>query len=300
MKRLFLLLPILFIVLACGPVVAQSQPTPDINQIVSATLTAIAQRNETTVPTTDDATGSISGVLTYPAETFPALRVVAMKTDYSQTYYVDPPVGQLNYQIDNLPPGSYTVIAYAFEKDGAPSNYGGGYTSAVMCGLTPECTDHALIPVTVTAGQVAQGINPQDWMMPDGTYPQNLGANPFPHGNISGTLTFPASTLPAMRIMFYNQTDKSPTNYVETQAGQSSFLIALHEGTYTVVAYSLGGDGFAYGIAGGYTKAVLCGLTANCTDHSLIPITVKDGDAITINQWDWYAPEGSFPPMPTP
>ena len=303
MKKLFLLLPMILTLLACGPVVVQTQPTQDVSAIVNATLTAVAQNNQpaampvTSVPQGVEF-GSIAGSLTFPSETLPVLRVVATKTDYSQTYYVDTLANQNTYQIDNLPAGSYTVVAYTFLADGKPSNTGGAYTQAVACGLSTNCTDHTLIPVTVTAGQIARGIDPGDWWTPQGALPQNLGADPFPYGTINGTLTFPAASLPAMRIAFYNQTDKNASNFVETGPGQSSFFINLPEGTYTIVAYSLGGNGFTYGVAGGYTNAVLCGLTADCTDHTLIPVTLKAGDTITVNPGDWYAPEGTFPPMP--
>jgi len=51
--------------------------------------------------------------------------------------------------------------------------------------------------------------------------------------------------------------------------------------------------------SGGYTIAVLCGLTVDCTDHSLVPIPVAGGLEVSdIDPADWYAPEGTFPPAP--
>ena len=85
--------------------------------------------------------------------------------------------------------------------------------------------------------------------------------------------------------------------YRNSRRFKSSFFINLPEGTYTIVAYSLGGNGFTYGVAGGYTNAVACGLTADCTDHTLIPVTLKAGDTVSVNPGDWYAPAGTFPPM---
>ncbi len=51
--------------------------------------------------------------------------------------------------------------------------------------------------------------------------------------------------------------------------------------------------------AGGYTKFVLCGLAANCTDHSLIRVTVKSGEtAGGVQVKDRYAQPGTFPKRP--
>ena len=68
-----------------------------------------------------------------------------------------------------------------------------------------------------------------------------------------------------------------------------------------MVAYTIGGNGFPGGLAGGYTQATLCGYQVNCNDHALIEVTVNNA-AVTsgINPGDFYAPAGSFPPYPLP
>ena len=83
--------------------------------------------------------------------------------------------------------------------------------------------------------------------------------------------------------------------YVETAAGQGTYhLEYLPSGIYTVVAYTKDGNS-----AGGYTQAVPCGLTVDCNDHNLIPVMVDPGVETTgVNPFDWYAPEGIFPPYP--
>jgi hypothetical protein len=44
---------------------------------------------------------------------------------------------------------------------------------------------------------------------------------------------------------------------------------------------------------------VRCGMRVECTDHSLIALTVAPGQSWNdINIGDWYAPEGTFPPRP--
>jgi len=62
-------------------------------------------------------------------------------------------------------------------------------------------------------------------------------------------------------------------------------------GTYIVYAWLDDGK-----MGGTYSKAVPCGLTASCTDHSLLPVQVKAGqDVAGIDVCDWYGP---LPPTP--
>ncbi len=148
-----------------------------------------------------------------------------------------------------------------------------------------------------TATQVAPPIQPT----------ASLSARDFipPLGTVTGNLSFPSSFIPAMRVVFFSLTDGS-VSYTDTGMNQGTYSMDLPAGTYHVVAYpySAGigtppvGSPIAGG-AGGYTQFVPCGLSADCTDHSLIPITVVVGQNIIVNPGDWYAPEGTFPPMPT-
>jgi hypothetical protein len=117
------------------------------------------------------ATGSISGTLGYPAEGIPPLKVVAFEAGTANNYFVLTAQNQTSYQIDNLPPGTYHVVAYTTGGESWPTGLAGGYTQSVPCGLSVDCTDHSLIDVIVTAGQVSAGADPTDWYAPDGTYP---------------------------------------------------------------------------------------------------------------------------------
>jgi hypothetical protein len=115
---------------------------------------------------------------------------------------------------------------------------------------------------------------------------------------ITGTLKYPADRLPPLRIVAYNLADGS-VSYTETSADQSAYQFEIPVGNYNIVAYSIGGDGFPSGLAGGYTKAVLCGLSADCTDHSLVTVTVTAGTTLeNVNPGDWHPSEDAFPPMP--
>jgi hypothetical protein len=122
-------------------------------------------------------------------------------------------------------------------------------------------------------------------------------------GTVIVNLSFPSSFIPAMRVAFFNLTDGS-VSYIDTSMNPDPVSMNLPAGSYQVVAYPYSGGAHAAGSpmmgdAGGYTQMVPCGLSADCTDHSLIPITVVTGQTITVNPGDWYAPEGTFPPMPT-
>lgn len=127
---------------------------------------------------------------------------------------------------------------------------------------------------------------------------------------ISGALSYPSEFLPPMRVVAFSLTDKK-AYFVDTAKNQGQFSLKVPAGTYYLVsypyegtagetgqaeAYTLGGGPFA----GGYTQMVPCGLTANCEDHALLPITVTEGQTVAADPGDWYAPEGTFPPMPNP
>lgn len=111
--------------------------------------------------------GSIAGSLSYPSEMVPAMTVVAYDANFPNVYfYVTTAQGSSTYQIDNVPANnSYYVVAYV---DGGLA---GGYTNAVPCGLLAECTDHSLMAVLVSNGQVSYGADPTDWYAPADAFP---------------------------------------------------------------------------------------------------------------------------------
>jgi hypothetical protein len=123
--------------------------------------------------------------------------------------------------------------------------------------------------------------------------PSTITPTPAP-GSISGTLSYPSEGIPALRVVAFNLSDR---NYysVDTQPNQSIYQITgLPPGKYHVVAYTMDGQ-----LAGGFTPAVACGLTVTCTDHALSEVVVLAGQDVTgIDPQDWYAPPGTFPPMP--
>ncbi len=292
----------------------------DINQAMESTFQALtaqavsapaATPQLAATPSNAVMTGAISGQLRCPVDSLPAMYVTAYQVGSQNYRYIITAPGQDTYEIDGLAPGNYQVIAYTVGGAGFPAGRAGGYTQAVPCGLGANCTDHSLINIEVEAGQTETGIVPDDWYAPRGTFP------PFPQqatsggtatlptsaaeGGIGGTLMYPASEIPALRIVAF-EIGSSSYYYIDTNLGQSSYeLDHLPPGSYHVVAYPLPSGGFTGGPPGGYSRMVPCGLQASCTDHTLIDVVVTSGNITTgVDPNDYYAGPGTFPPNPAP
>jgi hypothetical protein len=257
-------------------------------------------------------TGGISGQVTLNVKS-PFIRVVAFQVGSDQYFSINLQTGQTAYEINDLPPGAYRVLAYtAPTQSSVPAT--GAYTQYVICGMSSACTDHTLINVEVFAGQVRPNVNLLDtFQMPE--YPMdplaimsgtdNIPTNTPPggkSGSIAGRLTYPAAGVPAMAVIAYKIDSPNEYYYVLTVHQQDTFQIDnLPVGDYYVVTYTLGGNGFPAGLAGGYTAAVQCGLIPTCTDHSLLPVQVKAGMVNdNIIPGDFDAPAGTFPAYPLP
>jgi hypothetical protein len=111
---------------------------------------------------------------------------------------------------------------------------------------------------------------------------------------ITGHLSYPSEGIPPLKVVAFDVSTQAPVAGVETEAGQSTYSLSVPGGIYYVVAYTLDGQ-----LAGGYTVAVQCGLSVDCTDHTLLPVPTANGMAAgDIDPADWYAPAGAFPPAP--
>jgi predicted small secreted protein len=146
-------------------------------------------------------------------------------------------------------------------------------------------TKQAIAPPSATVGEAPGTSTPTPTI--------TVTPTPVP-GSVSGRLSYPSEFIPAMRVVAFS-VDGFNYRYVDTMQNQGTYQITgLLPGMYHIVAYVIGGAP-----AGGYTQMVLCGLSVDCTDHSLIDVTVEAGkDTPDINPGDWYAPEGTFPAMP--
>ncbi|NJN80251.1 MAG: hypothetical protein HC797_07160 [Anaerolineales bacterium] len=311
-KFLFVLLSLVLLLAACLPsqeqideiiksaeqtAIAQITVVPaatqDVNVIVQATFQSLTLTAQAPAGTT----GGISGNLSYPSEGIPPLLVVAFNVNSDSYYWVVTQQNQQTYQIDNLPAGTYHVYAYIL-PDGSLV---GAYDQFYLCGLNQGCTDFTMVDVVVQAGIVTPNVNPGDW------YRDNALNKPMPNiqgvtdeskktGAIAGQLSYPSNFIPALKIIAFDVNSQS-YYYASTSENQSIYnILDVPPGTYHVVAYLQDGS-----LSAGYSQAVLCGLLAECIDHSLIPVNVPAGGVVNqVNPQDWYAPPGSFPAYPLP
>ena len=271
-----------------------------VEERAAATVTAMAAEEKDLAE--EAGTGTITGALSYPSEFIPAQRVVAFDiTDIARYYSVEMPEGG-TYSIE-VPAGTYVVLSYLIDPVslGVAPDLFAAYSKAVPCGLTVDCTDHGLAPVSVEAGETLTDINPGDWyLLPgeDAGWPKDPLNNEA--GSISGTLGYPSEYIPAMRVVAFDiYTDTY--YFVDTVVNQTEFQITdVPTGTYNVVAYLREQDP---PMGGGYTEFVTCGLSAECTDHGLIDVLVYPGmETFNINPLDFYAlpTEARWPAFPNP
>ncbi len=182
MKKLLLLVPLLFALLACdlGVTVVQDSHTTPTAASPNFSSRISPQPSPTFTP--EPSTGTILGRLSYPSEMLPPMRVVAFSLTDGKAYFVDSR-DEGHYSLE-VPAGIYYVVSYVY-KDAINGNRGeadsytlgegmetaGGYTQMVPCGLKVGCDDHSLLPVTVVAGQTTEEIHADDWYAPSGTFP---------------------------------------------------------------------------------------------------------------------------------
>lgn len=135
------------------------------------TLTSTPKEVSSPTATKPD-TGAISGELGYPSEYIPPLRVVAFDINSETYFYVDTQRNQREYQMSDLSPGTYHVIA--FVRDEGP-DIPGGFSHFVLCGMTQDCEDHHLVDVSVYAGETTEDVDPIDFYIhPDEAgWPEN-------------------------------------------------------------------------------------------------------------------------------
>jgi len=131
--------------------------------MVNATLTAVAAEPQA-LPVV---MGGVEGRLSYPADSVPAMRIVAFQVATGQYYSVDTAAGQSTYRLEGLPEGKYNVLAYTLGSDSFPAGLAGGYTQAVMCGMSESCTDHGLVDVIVFDGEIPPDVDILDWLQPN-------------------------------------------------------------------------------------------------------------------------------------
>lgn len=120
-------------------------------------------------------------------------------------------------------------------------------------------------------------------------------------GTVTGAVCYPSEGIPPMDLYFLNIGTQTVFSFPHTD-GSTSYSVDLDPGTYVAYAYPQ-----AINIGGSYSQAVLCGLTVNCTDHSLVEFDVLAGQVTAdIDICDWYGepddvplPSGEMPAQPS-
>jgi hypothetical protein len=112
-------------------------------------------------------------------------------------------------------------------------------------------------------------------------------------GTLQGTLCYPSEYVPAMRVYLEN-VDTGEIAALTSELDQATFAVDLAPGSYVAYAHpvdhSFGG--------GAYSYAVPCGLRVECTDHRLLPFTIRAEETNKeVQICDWYAPK-AVPPAP--
>lgn len=115
--------------------------------------------------------------------------------------------------------------------------------------------------------------------------------------SLSGVLNFSEADIPVLPMNVYAKNVKTGAKY-QVQTTSNTFKISpIPEGNYIVYAYSTNEIGEyvlpeKIKLYGGFSIAVLCGLTEECTDHELKEIEIKSGQEISdIKISDWFEAE---------
>jgi uncharacterized protein YecT (DUF1311 family) len=119
--------------------------------------------------------GSISGVISFPGDAVPALRIYALGPDGKPYRMITTPPLATRFVIDHVPAGKYHVVGYRETKEGAPAG-AVGWTRAARCVKGP--CDHTLIPIQVSAGKMSEGVVLADWYVPAAILPPDPAAAP--------------------------------------------------------------------------------------------------------------------------
>ena len=111
--------------------------------------------------------GFIEGSLGYPSEGIPSdMEICAQNLETKKMYYTTEHLKnskytyKIGYKLE-APEGNYYVFAIT-SSFGEPG-YKAYYSSFVTCGMRDKCRSHNLVAVTVSEGEITNGIDPIDW-----------------------------------------------------------------------------------------------------------------------------------------
>lgn len=112
------------------------------------------------------------------------------------------------------------------------------------------------------------------------------------YGSASGQICYPESPSPEL-IVYLENINTHVIYEVEINADQTSFQAEIPPGGYFAFAWLTD-----YSQGGSYSQAVICGMGAACTDHTLATFFVSSGnEAADIDICDW---PDNIEAVPTP
>jgi hypothetical protein len=110
-------------------------------------------------------------------------------------------------------------------------------------------------------------------------------------GIVSGSICYPSEPPLPLLTLFFEEVNSVQVITVDHTNGTGTYSTELPPGTYVAYAWREG-----YELGGSYSQAVPCGLSANCTDHSMIEFQVSAGSTVqNIDICDWYGESGDVP-----
>ncbi|MFX4086127.1 hypothetical protein ACKU27_13600 [Sphingobium yanoikuyae] len=106
-----------------------------------------------------------------------------------------------------------------------------------------------------------------------------------PKGTIAGAVSYPSDYIPDdMKICARNV--KTREDECVLNGSKQTYSLSVSPGSYLVWAQSGSETGRAF-----YSKAVVCGLSVECTDHDPLEIEVVSGEIVSnVDPGDWYVP----------
>jgi hypothetical protein len=174
-------------------------------------------------------------------------------------------------------------------------------------GLTPT---HALLAGSPAIDTAIMGVctsidqrgvsRPQGTRCDRGAYEKevlvpaiDITAIPFEMGEVTGQICYPSEFIPPLTL-YFEEVSTNLVSQFDHSDGSDNYSVNLFPGTYVAYAYRTGTS-----IGGSYSEAVLCGLSVNCTDHTLIEFDVLPGQTTSdIDICDYYGDPGDVPPQP--
>ncbi len=161
---------------------------------------------------------------------------------------------------------------------------------ALACSMPQTGSDTKSTPSLETA--VAATLTSIADSASDTPAPMLPSETPTPNlGTVTGKVCYPSEPpLPPMNVYFRETSTGEETLYEHT-SGAGDYAIELDPGQYVAFAWRVDSE-----LAGSYSQAVTCGLTTDCSDHSLITFAVSAGTTTEdVDLCDWYGGPGAVP-----